>query len=477
MLRKSGSRIAALAVVGALALSALIVAIILGGFVTFVGLRSWFVLALLMGALSFAVAFSWVVVSAMQAKRWALITFLAMVTFLVDASARSQGYEGPTFDLQSLVKLMVWAGAMAIGLAHLARSVHVLATLRGAAVLAYGLWALISTVYSVSPGYTAGAGFAFLSFVLFSAALVCLLDQETILKTIAATLFVFLVVSVGWYLLGPGAESSLLGERRAIGISGSPNNLGRISTLFILILLLLVGERVTSKRLAFATSGVGVIALLLSQSRTSFLALAAGFIASRRGRQRWYIVLVAVVGIAVLALAAQSIPYFSDYVAKYVSRSGGTSEVFTLTGRTKIWSYVWDKWLQSPWLGFGYASTKTFMVEEFFTSWWWTTQSAHNSILQSLVTVGLLGTSFVILTWLAQLHQMLVHPNSFRDAIFAFVFVTGLTEAGAVGNTPSLLTLLWLIGVMWLPSGASDTVMSVSKKQRALVHLHGRRAA
>ena len=219
--------------------------------------------------------------------------------------------------------------------------------------------------------------------------------------------------------------------------------------MFLLVVVLLLSGKHVSKKLAFAAGVIGVVNLVLSQSRTSFFAFAASLAGARPARQR-LLVMSGIVLFAILTfIVVQSVPYAADRLAAAVSRSGGTSEIFTLTGRTKIWSYVWNKWLESPRIGFGYASTKTFMVQEFFSAWWWTTSSAHNSILQSLVTVGLVGTAFVIVAWGAQLVQLVKDPDPTRDSIFLFVIVGGLTEAGAIGSTPNLLTLFWLLGMFW----------------------------
>ena len=89
----------------------------------------------------------------------------------------------------------------------------------------------------------------------------------------------------------------------------------------------------------------------------------------------------------------------------FLHRGQSTGELTELSGRSEMWAKMWKSYLDSPIVGHGYfvcSSTGELYV-------WFTTQNhtAHNAILQSLVTTGLVGFLIFIL-WHISLFLMLI---------------------------------------------------------------------
>lgn len=67
----------------------------------------------------------------------------------------------------------------------------------------------------------------------------------------------------------------------------------------------------------------------------------------------------------------------------------------TLSGRTDIWAMVWDKFLQKPWLGYGYSAFWMGKDGKESAGIWealhWAVPHSHNGFLDVLVQVGAVG--------------------------------------------------------------------------------------
>jgi predicted membrane channel-forming protein YqfA (hemolysin III family) len=70
-------------------------------------------------------------------------------------------------------------------------------------------------------------------------------------------------------------------------------------------------------------------------------------------------------------------------------------------------------------------------------------------LLQSLLGVGVAGTLFLILALFGQAVTLVKRPAAFRDLLFIFVVVMGLTEAAALRPMPNTLLLLWFVSLFW----------------------------
>jgi exopolysaccharide production protein ExoQ len=119
----------------------------------------------------------------------------------------------------------------------------------------------------------------------------------------------------------------------------------------------------------------------------------------------------------------------------------------TLTGRTLIWPYVIDRISDRPLLGWGFSafwSPVNPVASQLFeavrgNNWFtMTIPNAHNGLLEMLLEIGLVGTSFFIFLWL-------------RNFVMALKCMNG--PAGRIG----LSSLILLIGILLV--GASEEVL------------------
>jgi len=402
---------------------------------------------------------------ALLGRGWALTGYLCLLVLLMDATLRARDdLQDTSADWQSLAKLAVWAGALAIGLVHLPRTHRMIFRTPAVCIVLFGLWATMTAVYSPSPMFSVGAGMSFLGLALFTPAVLEKLKPESVLYALAGTLAVFLVLSWLVYLFVPEIGSTSYyttqGDMyRMSGLAGKPTNLGRLSATLIGTVFALVLMKRLDRKWAVLAVILALATLFESQTRTALagIVLAVAAVMLRR-RPVWLLLALSAGGIALYALGLRGIELDLEQVARPLARSGNVQEIFTFTGRTGIWKFVIGKIAESPWLGYGYGSSRIIIAGGYSSEWGFTTQSSHNTLLQSLLTTGIIGTSLIVFMLARQVKQFFTAPDPFCDVMLVFLLTNAMMESLIVGGAPGVLTLVWLITVYWRERGHETTV-------------------
>jgi hypothetical protein len=129
------------------------------------------------------------------------------------------------------------------------------------------------------------------------------------------------------------------------------------------------------------------------------------------------------------------------------AESDGTArEILTLTGRAEIWEVVWTKIKEKPLFGWGFNGTEELISSSFDPSFAGTPVNAHNAFLQTILSLGLLGSLPAYGSLFLLAGRFVARPNPVRDQIVAFVIVNGISEV-EIFATPVLLTLVmfWVL--------------------------------
>jgi exopolysaccharide production protein ExoQ len=396
-----------------------------------------------------ACVFLWVTLAAAKGRTWAIQLYLGTLVFVIPAMFRKRELSAMGADWQTILKFALVLGALIISLAQFNKILPLILSPPLSLMLAYASWAVISSVYSVTPTYTFISGLMFLSLVCFAAMVANHLTIRQILISMVVSWTMFLAVSWVVYLYLPmigqtGYWTSAGQIYRFAGLAGHANMMGRILAMMIISLVLLYTHRYVKPFwmvicLVFLSG-----TLLMTQSRTSAAAvlLVVAFIYMKR-RPLVILSLCCIVSFLLIFLQYSS-PAHIDTAS--LSRSGSADEITSFTGRTKIWEYVLGQIKKGPWYGYGYAGGRI-VISQGWNSHGWTTSHAHNMWLQSLLTVGIVGTIPLVVAVVQQLIVFFNKPHPMRDAALLFVLFTGMLEAGAVGPTPNIVTLFWLIAI------------------------------
>ena len=268
----------------------------------------------------------------------------------------------------------------------------------------FSCWALLSTAWSSLPMISLNQSASLLALVVLaiSIATFCRGPQDT--STIVRRL--------SWGLLA--LSSCLLLLRFAMPDVGSmTRDAGGVlhatysaSTAALGLLLVVAGVLLYdwrwSRRLLIPALAVHTPVLLLSANRMSFvmllLALAVMLAAPRRRR---FIPLAVLIGSLVATVYLSLDPGHvllergADSVGAYASRGQTGLELSALSGREEMWRAIWKSYQQSPWIGHGYfVSSKSGQLLVWYE---WGNWTAHNALLQVLVTTGAIGATLLLL--------------------------------------------------------------------------------
>jgi O-antigen ligase len=390
----------------------------------------------------------------------AIIAVLAVLVFLTNGNFRVRDNAADiSLDWQSLLKFIVWIACGMAGLPHLPQVKRILDHWGATLWLGYICFALVSVFYAPSPTISFGYALSLLCFYIFTFALAEKLSEATILWTITLTLAVFFIIS--WIVVYADPDLGLArdlpgAERRMGGIAGQPNSLGSVCAIYLGTVFVLAWKRYCRLVPALSLAALGYVTLMASDSRTSLIAVAAGMLAVIVSRSIW---LLAGMGLAAtLALVGTlSFPEQLEALGTSMSRSGDANEMVTLTGRTQIWEFTWQKILESPIFGWGYNSSKVILTQHIGFANGLIVDQAHNLLLQNLLSVGFIGTLPLIGLFLKLVVDIARgRPAPLSVLFLVMVFVNGISDPAALGGSPTVLTLMFILASLspWTPSNS-----------------------
>jgi hypothetical protein len=136
----------------------------------------------------------------------------------------------------------------------------------------------------------------------------------------------------------------------------------------------------------------------------------------------------------------------------FVFRGQTTEEFVNMTGRTSLWDVAIDFLMQRPLLGYGYVAARDVLLQQ--VNWG---GHAHNALIDSLFSVGLVGaallwTSFLVVLGASFLRTMRTHPAAVGHhamvccgtVFLLFNAIAGDSFAGVPSYEPMLLFLFVL---------------------------------
>ncbi|MBZ5673656.1 MAG: O-antigen ligase family protein [Acidobacteriia bacterium] len=324
--------------------------------------------------------------------------------------------------------------------------------------LAYGLLALASATYSVSPFYT----LFFAGKILTSLLAVALLTDRSDLSRPAPMVFtVYMAVSIVQWLLNAsfllidpklvGTELPNIGYRLAGGIFEDYGTPTAMASLFFLSAALF------SSRQMVRIGSWGLFTLTwvflgLSRTRSSIIGALAMLLVMLTLHRRSYSRVVAflIIGLVCLGLIATQMV---DSLVVFGMRGQSFESLLTFTGRTQAFEFLVNQWKDSPWLGLGYGAGTRFLLIRFVRETGLGIGSAHDAVSKVLVDLGLLGAVVLglvfVLTWMEMIRLVrIVRPYPELQplamqlfAVFVYYALTNVV-AGGIAEVPGPLLVV-----------------------------------
>ena len=222
------------------------------------------------------------------------------------------------------------------------------------------------------------------------------------------------------------------------GIFSNANYAGMTASLGIALAIYLVPTRPAGRGkfwYLFSLS-VFIIALMLSGSRGSMLALGIGIVAwlvSRHGAK--YIIPACLFLVPLGAIAWWAFPSFTEQIQASFDRTFQRSDI--TSGRSDIYYLLLDIWRENPIFGIGYRATEELDVTGGLT--------AHNVYLSMLVETGILGFSAFALVIL-----VILRAGRKRKTMSLFVpafviLIVEVTESSLFGFGGPTALAFWMI--------------------------------
>lgn len=399
-----------------------------------------------------------------------LILMLALIIWgppSIRFTKRSLGstLQDPTnLDLTIFIQLLIWFAAGLLVAIFFFRQILLQKSLLPQLIkrnptiwyFIYGIIALFSTLYSVLPPYT----FFFSIKIVIAILLVgyWVLASENQILSIQQLLKIFYTVFILQglaiiliYFINPkfvGGYIGRFGYRLTGGSFSDYGNSMVIAGLFFLTLIF-YGKKKYRLRGLFGYIFAWYF-LLLSQTRSTIFAgiliflLFIFFNQDLNKKLKW------IWSLSIFALVIFWIGYF-DPIIDFITR--GKIAFDTLSGRTIAFSYLFERWREAPFLGYGFAAGTRVHLFDFVKVSGLGMGDAHDSLSKVLIDLGIVGLIplllAVIFTWknLLFLLRNRNRLNKLENSIilqllcmFLLVFVQSI-----VGGTIAALSVPFII--------------------------------
>lgn len=250
-------------------------------------------------------------------------------------------------------------------------------------------------------------------------------------KILSFSIFIIMVVFIAgmfvnpdkFYRLTHGGEVARLG-----GFIINPNELGMlIVTGFAMCCSEL--KFVRNKVLTLLMMGVLIYTLVLTGSRSSMIGmfLILLFYIKKSGNIK--------LQFAVLTCMVLSVPFIINQI---FIKAGDMNEVMSMTGRVPFWKDLLTiNFPKEPILGFGFMRIDYHDKFESINSY--AGEMTHNTFIQVLLNLGLVGLFIVILQLAFTIHPMIAHGNKEMQSVAVGLFIPAIinsfTEFGIFGET------------------------------------------
>ena len=327
---------------------------------------------------------------------WLVFVFVSNQKFTARGLSGESAVSSAGYSVENLLELG-WYAAIAMIMIVRWPVGRPKSALFPAALLAWPIWAAVSSLWSLQPVYTAVRSLELMIAIAFAVFTARRLDALAADGTAFFSSFFRLFVNVATIAAVSAfvfPQPWLTEGNRLTWYGVHP--LVAAEILAVATLALLVGGR-TFLRFGYVgwalRLGVVATALVRTQGRTSLVAFVLAllivlYVAGRqRPLQRW-------LGIAYyVGLIVGGIVLFSDQLVKAALRGEGIDRLVSLDSRLPLWQYALEQLHAVPRLffGFGLGTSRLLLADEIAFA-----GQAHNSVIEALLGAGLIGAVLLI---------------------------------------------------------------------------------
>jgi O-antigen ligase len=378
----------------------------------------------------------YIVTKALLGDRLGGTIIAVMCIFMIAANLRTRAYTDKSIDWQVGMKMVAFTLLMAMAVVflsyaftrlHLGRLFYVW--------LFFFAWVVVASLYSVSVVYALTCSITLLIAYLYAVYTAVWLSRTRALEILMFVALLLCVGSIFVYYANPSMgrmqawmPGAVFGDTgRMKGLTSSPNAIGATAALLIVVALLYYKSfGAFGKRLAVLLIPIASVCLVLTNSRTSMIAMVVAiWFASVCRSDTMFKLVLSITGVLI---GGALLVGFSDEIFAMLSRSGKAVEVTSATGRGSIWPVVVDLWSQRPFFGYGYTSAMTILPLD--PRLFELVVHAHSMLLELLFSGGLVLLS-IFLYAICRTFLVMYRLRAVREATLLVFFLTrGLVETG-----------------------------------------------
>lgn len=321
----------------------------------------------------------------------------------------------------------------------------------------------LSTIWSDNPFITFRRAIGVSGTTLFGLYLATRYDVEEQLHLLAITLGIAVIASI---LIGAISSSHGIGNQLLMdapngklvevhegawrGVFFNKNVLGRIMLLSAIVVISVSTNNGIYRIVKWGLFGLSLILIILSTSKTALLSLLAlmGVLQVVKLYKLHFHLRIAIYCLLVCSVIVGTLLLFDN--SRAVLAVMGRDETFS--GRTELWTAVWDIILKRPLLGYGYNSfwITGGRAERIWDIIGWAAPHAHNGFLDLWLHLGLLG----LLLFFGSIFRAIristrricsaSQSSAFWPLIFfSFMLISNLTESAILKNN----SIFWVLYV------------------------------
>ncbi len=354
----------------------------------------------------------------------------------------------------SMLAKLVWAGVYGVtGLLVLYFFRSVFEVLRqNIGFFALAMLCVVSTAWSSAPSTTLTDSVGLVGSTLLAMLMVAKLEAFFLLRWVAYSCGV--VMLLNFFLMLPGLGANLSPAIRFEGMYTHANLLGRISALGALLFLMLGWYRKVPLVISGGFVFLGLILMGASNSMTSIVSfLFAGgvfFVRAFIGKP---------VGSGVIAVTAWVLLcvgglLWLNWVPLITFAFELMGRSTTLTGRTELWDVVWEVFFRQPVLGYGYGgfwAGEDVLSARIVAATGWSVPNAHNGFLEIGLDLGIVGvvlyTLVILRVLVSGLKQMFCDSGilaSMLLPVIIYLLMLGVTESAYMKHN----SIYWVMLVL-----------------------------
>ena len=305
-----------------------------------------------------------------------------------------------------LATRLISFGAIAMGLLSMARHPRFAASLRRLLPWSfYVALGVVSIAWSADRGMSIRQLFSFGVLVMTAhyLAIVWRGDRDTLrlLRTLSMSLW---VMAAGLIVLAFAMPSVGALTKVSSGIfhSTAAASASALGIVTVTAMRLFWNDRYSRHWLPIVATHVAV--MIVAGNRLSFLvtAMVVGVAIAVKASRPLLAGIVAAVSLMV-ALSFTFDPSMTvienigGEIGGYAKQGQSSKELSSLSGREEMWTKIWDSYLEAPILGHGYFVTSA--SGRIYVWYEWGNWTAHNLVLQTLATMGIVGLVLVVIGW------------------------------------------------------------------------------